>query len=216
MKHNNVCIKCGALLVVGENVTQCGIDHSQYICQKCQRQVGKEWIDTHPNYMTNYMREYRHRTGQNQPMSENRESPSFLGVHVAERVLSHLFKNVQRMPYGNPGFDFTCGKGYLVDAKCSCRRQHNPPWADNWMFTINKNQIADYFLCLAFDNRNDLNPEHIWLIPAGDVNDHVGISIAESRLDRWQKYEQPVYRVIACCDTLKTSQTNTEIKAEIG
>lgn len=214
MKQNKVCIKCGVPLVVGENVTQCGIDHSVYICQKCHRQAGKEWIVANPNYMANYMRAHRHRTSQNRPMSENRECPSFLGVCVAERVLSHIFKNVQRMPYGTPGYDFTCGNGYLVDVKSSCR--HHPQkqyWADNWMFTINKNQIAQYFLCLAFDNRNDLNPEHIWLIPANEINHLTGLSIAESKLEKWQKNEQPIDQVMNCCDTLKTLQTNTETTA---
>ena len=188
MKHNNVCIKCSALLVVGENITQSMIDHYNYICRKCK---------------SKYATDYNHRTGRKHAMSENRECSTFLGVYVAERVLSHVFKDVQRMPYGTPGFDFRCGKGYMVDVKSSCRH-HHPRWADSWLFHIRKNPVAEYFLCLAFDNRYVLDPEHIWLIPAGDINDRDTIGITESKLDKWQKYEQSVDRVIACCNAMKT------------
>jgi hypothetical protein len=136
-------------------------------------------------------------------MSENRKCSSFLGVNVAEQVLSQVFKNVQRMPYGNPGYDFKCGRGYLVDVKSSCRRCHTY-CADDWLFQVKKNPIAEYFLCLAFDNRKDLTPEHIWLIPAGDVNNKTGVSISETTLDKWNKYELDINQISACCNVLRS------------
>ena len=73
-----------------------------------------------------------------------------------------------------------------------------------WFFSINKNQIADYFLCIAFDNRDDLNPEYLWLIPGSDVNDKSGISIAESTIDKWSKYElDKLDDIISCCNNMK-------------
>ena len=97
------------------------------------------------------------------PMNKNRQCSSFLGVHVAERVLEATFENVERMPYGNPGFDFICGAGYKIDVKSSCRR-YQKNGSSSWAFGIDKNCDADYFLCIAFDNREHLNPEHLWLI----------------------------------------------------
>ena len=201
MKSNKVCRKCGVPLVIGENVTQYRIDSHQYICRKCKRHDAKKREDAHPTNSA-YRCEYNHRTGRSQPMSKNKECPSYLGIHIAERVLSHIFENVRRMPNNNPGFDVICNQDKLIDIKSACR-QHIPPWADSWTFIINKNQIAQYFLCLAFDNRQDLNPEHIWLIPACNVNDKIGVSIAETRLAKWSKYEQPVDKVIDCCNTLR-------------
>lgn len=185
--NKDVCHVCCDTLVVGVNVTQNRIDDSQYICRTCENK---------------YVAELNHRTGRCQPMSENRECASFLGVHVAERVLSHIFKNVIRMPINNPGFDFRCSRDYLVDAKSSCWN-HHPHQADNWQFHIDKNKIAEYFICIAFDNRENLTPEHIWLIPSADVNDNITISIAESMLDKWSKYEHPIDRVILCCNTMR-------------
>lgn len=213
----HVCRVCGTLLVIGKNVTQYRIDTSKYICQSCNRDYQREYQRKHREYQREYQRDYRqkhrgqnreylrdymHRTGRNQPMSKKRDCPAFLGIHVAERVLSHIFKNVTRMPYNNPGYDFVCNNGFLVDAKAACRGHHLHR-SDNWTFHIHKNQIAQYFICLAFNNREDLTPEHIWLIPAGDINDKVGVSIADSRIDRWSRYELPINQVVSCCDTIR-------------
>lgn len=130
----------------------------------------------------------------------NPKCASYLGVYVAERLLSKIFKNVERMPYGHPGYDFICGKGYKVDVKGGCLGNNTP---DRWLFKINKNQIADYFLCLAFDNRYDLNPIHVWLIPCEVLNNKVCTSISKYQTDRWSEYEQPLDKVLKCCDTMK-------------
>ena len=200
MTHN--CIKCGAPLIVGENITQYRIDNWTYICRVCSSERTREHRQSHRKQYQEHQREYNHSTGKTQPMSENRECSSFLGVYVAERVLSHVFKNVERMPMNNPGFDFICVGGHKIDVKSMCRFVHEN-WADRWVFHINKNQIAEYFLMLAFDNRESLNPEHIWLIPADKINDHVSISISESTLSKWDEYALDVSKVSACCNIIK-------------
>jgi hypothetical protein len=135
-------------------------------------------------------------------MAENRSCSQFLGVHVAERMLSHLFNDVTRMPRGNPGYDFKCVNGYMVDSKAGCRRVRHGE-AVTWQFNIRHNTVADYFLCLAFDNRESLNPEHLWLIP-GDVLSHLNCaSISETTLDKWSEYEKPVSEAINCCNTIR-------------
>lgn len=199
---NHVCTHCGALLVVGENVTQNDITCSRYICRDCQRDRCRKYRRTHSDHLREWRRKYRYHIGESHPMSENRKCSAFLGVHVAERVLSHVFKNVEKMPYGNHGYDFRCGQGYMVDIKSSCRNISKKE-ADRWAFRIKKNQIADFFLCLAFDNRNDLNPEHIWLIPAGDVNDCIGISISETTFPKWDLYKLDVGKVQTCCNAIR-------------
>jgi len=131
----------------------------------------------------------------------NKECSAFLGVHVAEGVLSKIFQNVTRMRNGNPGYDFLCSKGYRIDVKSATKMKS----CNSWQFNINKNRIADYFLCLAFDNRENLNPEHLWLIPAAIVNNKKGVTISPSTLEKWQEYEldSRLNDVIACCTTLK-------------
>ena len=129
----------------------------------------------------------------------NKECGVWLG-DKAEIILMSMFDHVERMPNGNPGYDFTCGKGYRIDAKSGCLRKHNP---NTWRFGINRNKIADYFLCLALDNRQDLNPLHVWLIPGKDINHLSGATISKSTLSKWSEYEQPLNTVLSCCNTMK-------------
>lgn len=187
----HTCIRCGAKLVVDENTPKSTFDRGEYICRDCLH-----------FYSLEYGREQElirmHRSKKSRPMGENKTCAQYLGVHIAERVLSHVFKDVKRMPYGNPGYDVICNRDKMIDIKSSCRGNHN-----RWIFVFNKNQIADYFLCLAFDNRENLNPEHIWLIPAGDVNHKTGVTISMTTLGKWSKYELPIDQVVSCCDTIK-------------
>ena len=143
-------------------------------------------------------RERRYKNGGNL-MSENTECSQYLGVHVAERVLSKVFKDVVQMPHNNPGYDFICNKGKKIDVKSSCSHKKGR----NWTFDIGRNQIADLFLCLTFDNREDLNPLNIWLIPGDIINHLTTASISKSTLSKWDKFKLDIDKVASCCTTLK-------------
>ena len=135
-------------------------------------------------------------------MSKNRSCALFLGCYIAERLLSNIFKNVKRMPNNNQGYDFICSNNYLIDVKSSCTHlllSGNK----SWRFNINYNTVADYFLCIAIDNRNNLNPLHLWLIPGNVLSHLVGTSISETTLNKWIEYEKPIDNVISCCDKMK-------------
>ena len=185
MEHT--CIKCGVSLVAGVNCTQHELDRSMYRCRECNAK---------------HVREYSHRTGRAKPMSKNPTCSSFLGIHVAERVLSHIFKNVKRMPNNNQGYDFICNKGKKIDVKSACRRQREKH-RDLWAFHTRHNTIADYFLCLAFNNREELNPEYIWLIPGWLINGRSIASISVTTIPKWDDYALDTSKVTTCCNVLK-------------
>ncbi|MDD3906430.1 MAG: hypothetical protein PHS46_07930 [Candidatus Omnitrophica bacterium] len=150
--------------------------------------------------------DWNHRTGRNVPLSEAKEHPGYLGVVVAERLLTGVFQNVERMPMGNPGFDFYCGKRYKIDVKASCLSfRQCPRSSPKWEFSTKKNQIADYFACIAFDNRQELNPVHFWIIPASEVANKTTISVSnvESSLSKVRKYERPIDNILSTCNQLK-------------
>lgn len=130
----------------------------------------------------------------------NKNCAHWLGCK-AEVVLMSMFNNVQRMPFKNPGYDFKCGLGYLVDAKSACLGKNLN--SNRWMFRINKNKIANYFLCLAFDNRDDMNPLHVWLIPGRVINNFMSVSISKSTVNKWSEYEQSIDKVLLCCNEMK-------------
>lgn len=140
-------------------------------------------------------------------MEDNKECTLWLGVHVAERVLSKIFDNVTRMPIQNPGYDFICSKGYKVDVKSACKSKCGKYYG--WSFILRTNRIADYFLFLAFDNRNDLNPMHIWLVKNyGSVINKKGFRIIDTcgELEKWKQYERTdkLNELIHCCDSIRT------------
>ena len=195
-KTNHVCRDCGVLLN-DNNWYLSRQKKRDYICKKCINERIKQWQKANPDKAKTIWTRNNRKHG-NRPMSENRECSSFLGVYVAERVLSHVFANVHRMPINNPGYDFICGKGYMIDAKGSCLNKYG-----RWQFNINHNIIADYFLCLAFDNRKDLNPLHVWLIPGKKINHLRATGISLSTIHKWDKYRLDVSKVATCCNTLR-------------
>lgn len=136
---------------------------------------------------------------------ENKNCHAYLGIHVAERVLSNIFKNVVRMKLGNPGYDFICNKGYKIDVKASTMTKR-PDESPRWQFGIKNNKIADYFLCLAFDNIEDLNPRHLWLIPGSAVNNQKYITVCENTVHKWSQWEKPIREVKRCCNVLKRKE----------
>ena len=90
-------------------------------------------------------------------ITDNRECTSYLG-DIAEIILSNIYDNVKVMPRGNHGFDVICNHDYKIDIKASATGDK----LGYWMFQIRKNQITDYFLCIAFNSRDDLyNPVHL-------------------------------------------------------
>ena len=187
--------------------------HAKGLCRKCYM---KQYRENNREKANEYAKQYRENNREKcnednkqyrisnggQSMSENTECASYLGCHVAEQVLSKVFKNVKQMPYGNKGFDFFCNKGKKIDVKASVLHT-NGESLGQWRFKIKQNIIADYFLCLAFDNREDLNPLHIWLIPSKDINYLINAAISKSTIHKWDKYKLDINKVISCCDTLK-------------
>jgi len=134
-------------------------------------------------------------------MSENKACSSYLGVAVAERLCRHLFKDVIRMRNGNPGYDFICNRNKKIDVKSACITL-NLKKHPHWHFAINRNQIADFFLLVAFDNRDNLEPLHQWLIPSDKLNKQVKASIFPSTIDKWDAWRQPIGPAVECCNSL--------------
>ena len=161
----------------------------------------RQWQSNHPGYSS----KRSHELGLQRPISEATESAPYLGVYIAERALSRFFDNIIRMPVNNPGYDFLCGKGKKIDVKSSCLQSNHGIPSRRWRFNILKNTTADYFLCLAFNDRNNLDPLHVWLIPGNLVNDHISITVSNFPigLNRFAEYERPLDKVIACCSELR-------------
>lgn len=162
------------------------------ICRECANRYEKYLYASHPH--TPIKRKHAKKS-----MRENRQCTLFLGIHVAERMLSKVFKNVERMHIHNHGYDFICNRGKKIDVKSSCLNKDK-----RWKFKISHNQVADFFLMIAFSDRYRLTPKHVWLIPGDDVCHAQSISTARSTVHKWDKYELNIDDIVTCCKELRS------------
>ena len=197
---SELCTRCGVALT-NDNWGASRRSRGTHMCKACDVAKVLKWKKENPTkYKEGVARSRAKRGGLS--MSENKTCSMYLGVHIAEHVLSKVFKNVTRMPNGNQGYDFICNKGMKIDVKSSTLRISKIR-APLWFFNINRNKVADYFLCLAFDNRESLTPLHLWLVPAKAVSHMHLATISTTTVDRWNKYKLDINKVISCCDTLQ-------------
>jgi hypothetical protein len=77
------------------NLNQSGRDKGKPItyCKKCSNEKLHLWHLAHPKRKT----EQNHLRGINRPISEAKECSNYLGVFIAEKVLSKFFENISRM-----------------------------------------------------------------------------------------------------------------------
>jgi len=184
-----------------------------YICKECSADKGRSWREANRDKIKEYddlwrinnpekakaiQTRYDRNLGR-LPMNENKKCPAYLGVYITEQLLRQYFNDVEMMPYGHPGYDIICNNGMKIDVKSSCVIKNR----NDWTFHINRNTIADYFCCVAFDNRKDLNILHIWLIPGHVLNHQTSAGISPSTLGKWAEYEKPIDEAIIYCNEMK-------------
>ena len=211
MIENKVCRIC-SIELDDDNWHPSHKNNRQYICKECSTEKLRLYKEANRDKVNANQRLYRkndpekakavytrcNRKNGHLPMSENKECAQYLGIHIVERLLRNMFNDVEVMPMNHTGYDFICNKGKKIDAKSSCLRKDG-----KWTFNIKHNTTADYFVCVAFDNREDLDPLHVWIIPGHVLNHLSGATIRPSTLDKWAEYEKPIDNVVACCDTMK-------------
>lgn len=124
------------------------------------------------------------------PMSKNKDCSAHFGVYIGEklfeRFLLTIFEHVLITSYNDRGFDFVCknprqkfidkhrhfkletDKEYKIQLKVRCLRYRNKnSW---WDFTrIDYNNIPDFFILAGWDNRESLQPIHIWMFHKDDI-----------------------------------------------
>lgn len=185
------CTKCGELKPASEFYRdKKGKDQLQSMCKECGKDRYKTWWDTN-----------RNKTG-HESMYENKSCALYLGVVIGERLCRHLFKDVEVMPHNNKGHDIICNKNKKIDIKSGCLLfKHGK--TPRWQFDIRKNTIPDYFICVAFDNRIDLNPVHLWMFPGTEINKKTSHSISPLTIHKWDKWERSIEDVQSCCTVLK-------------
>lgn len=141
------------------------------------------------------MKDWLHWTGRNLPKELNTECSSWFG-EFTENLMIQTFEDPVKMHYGNPGFDWLCKNGEKIDNKGRCL-QHAENQSERWIFHINHNNIADWFILSAWDNRDSLTPLHVWAFHKNDIvrgkkfwrRETFSISNTLEGLKEFEKYE---------------------------
>lgn len=181
------------------------------------REIARNWNANNPDRVLQHKEKFRANHPEKfHPAAETPTCTHYLGSYISETVLSREFKNIKRMPSNFPGYDFECNRHFLIDVKSSCQQYHDSK-SGYWQFMIKQNKIPHYFLLIAWDNRDDLNPLYIWLIPAKLINDKLLFVIGntEKSLAKWKKYERPLNNVLSCCRTMRAKKLLEEDVEEV-
>ena len=220
MINNKICSVCGISKFIDEfHDDKRNKGSKRTICKKCISKRSKKYYQEHKERINNYGRKYKkehkkeaseqnkkwyERTGRQQKgsksMYEDKTTHQYLGIVIAERLVRHLFNDVEVMPMHNPGFDFICNKGKKIDVKSCCTSKGKYP---HWAFNIDYNKTADFFICVAFDNIETLNPIYLWMIPGKELNKNSGKAIYPSTIHKWDEWKMDINDAQICCAELK-------------
>jgi len=126
-------------------------------------------------------------------MKENRMNNKFIGIYIAENGIAKIYEESKRMPCNHPGYDIICPKGYKIDVKATVLSRYN-----TFCFGIQKNEVADYFILVGFNNIIELKPLHLWIIKSDEnihgrpLKEFLSLKIIDEPqyIQEYQKYEK--------------------------
>ena len=203
MISTKTCSKCGETKLLDEfSRDKSRKDSRQVYCKKCSNKQNRKYRQEHKEYSKEWYKETGREKQGSISMYENKLCSLYLGIVIAERLVRQLFKDVEMMPNGFPGYDIICNKGKKINVKAACITLVNKKYS-RWAFFINRNTIPDFFILVAFDNLTDLNPLHLWMIPGEEINHQGGISIYTSTIHKWDKWKRDIKDAQLCCAKMK-------------
>ncbi len=110
------------------------------------------------------------------PESENKGCARYFGEYIEQKYVSQIFEDP--IPFKGPHcgqhcekkYDFECKNGFKVKHIASCVRIDNYHVSYSgdpipyWGYLIRKNNVPDYWILSAWDNRESLEPLYVWII----------------------------------------------------
>lgn len=160
-----------------------------HCCTECNRERVKKWNACHPGATA----KRNHANGRCLPYYESPKCHDWIGIYIAENIAFGHLKGYERAPFGNHGYDFFNDAGKTVDCKASHLRQTSKT-GRGWQFAISRNDIADAFFCIAFDEFPSREILYMWFIPGVEIHHMARLSIGMGKRSRtkWEKYRVPV------------------------
>ena len=165
-----------------------------------------------------YQRIMSWNSGRRSPYFENENCTMYLGISIGEELFKEFlltyFERVIGFHPHNRGFDFICkdprqefidrhphlrlerNKEYMIQLKLLCLQSNDDGW-NGWNFHVDHNRIPDFYILSAWDNREYLNPIHIWMFHKNDIIrkkefwQRISLCITNKQiyLEEYKKYE---------------------------
>lgn len=152
------------------------------------------------------------------PESENKSCPLYFGDYIEKKYVMQIFEDPILFEYKKDDmgriidkikpYDYICKKGLKIKHIASCVRIdefHLSSYMGDpipyWGYLIKKNNIPDYYILSAWNDRNSLEPLYVWIIMGDEIFitqrsqkpfwDRATFVIYDTRkgIDRMSKYE---------------------------
>lgn len=138
------------------------------------------------------------------PESENTECPRYFGEYIEREYVSKIFVNPIPISY-SPGwhegkpYDYECQNGFKIKHVAACTsvsiykisNYTNDP-IPYYVFNIRRNNVPDYWVLTAWDNRESLEPKYVWIIK-GNETFRTQYSYREGDKPFWDRASWTVY-----------------------
>lgn len=104
-----VCNHCGVPLT-DDNWYPSFRNRNRMACKECNSKQASLWRMNNRDKAKAAWTRHSRKIGM-KPFDKNKECSQYLGIHIAERLLIHMFNDVVTMPMNNKGYDFVCNVG---------------------------------------------------------------------------------------------------------
>ena|GEM_PF-6068123 len=176
------CIRCKKILPEsefemwkGKSSTGTYLEMPLNVCRDCKKLKEVIW---------------RWKTGRSGSMLTNAECGLYIWEH-AKRIVLHLFPDAQEMPHLNSGYNFICRNGKKIAVRAGrILSGHASP---TWCFHTERNSIADYVACFAYEDMLlPLKLVHFWIVPHSVFGGKKRVTMTGSTrgLEKWVRFER--------------------------
>lgn len=129
---------------------------------------------------SSYETHYNHQKRGILPTKDSPESPLYFGEYIEKKYVSSIFEDVKPFEYPknkygrildvHKPYDWICKNGYKIKHVSSCIRTDSSHKHRNgtpipyYSFLLRKNPVPDYWIISGWDNRDNLEPQYVWII----------------------------------------------------
>lgn len=155
--------------------------------------------------------------------SENKSCPLYFGDYIEKKYVMQIFEDPIPFEYKKDDmgriidrtkpYDYICKNGFKLKHIASCKRTdkfHVLNYLDDilyWGYLIRRNNVPDYYILSAWDDRNSLNPLYVWIIRGDEI-----FITQRSQKPFWDRYTFVVYDTRSGIDRMSKYEVGDKLE----